>query len=171
MKILITGTSGLASSLMQVLFNEHEVMCVSRVTGHDINNVDHWGHEFLDFDMIFNCAYSGFAQVKVLEFFFDHWKNNPNKIIVSIGSRAITHKRIENSDEYWPYRIHKQALQSAHDSMLLTAKCDLKIFNPGPIDTKMIAHLSCNKESPDLLAKKIKQLTTDKSLKRIDLWE
>lgn len=170
MKILITGTRGLAQSLSNA-YIDHEVTSVSKSNGFDICNIDQWGHEFLDYDTVFNCAYDGFGQVSVVEFFFKHWKNDPNKTIVSVGSRAITHKRIESSDDYWPYRIHKLALQAAHDSMLLTAKCDLKIFNPGPIDTVMIAHLRCDKISPRLLAEKIKQLTTDKTLKRIDLWE
>lgn len=170
MKILVTGSQGLAKSLAEV-YSDHNVTLVSKSTGHDINKVHKWGKDFIDSDIVFNCAYDDYGQVKVLEFFFDHWKTLPNKQIISIGSRAITHKRIENTDEYWPYRIHKLALQNAHDSMLLGSVCDLKIINPGPIDTQMIAHLQCKKMPPMALAMRIKILAADPSIKRIDLWD
>lgn len=169
MKILITGVRGLADALRDA-YIDHDVTSVSKSGGFDIHNIDHWGTEFLDYDLVFNCAYDGFGQVSVAEFFFKHWRDDPSKTIVSIGSRAITHKRIENTDEYWPYRTHKLALQAAHDSMLLSAKCDLKIFNPGPIDTHMIAHLDCLKFSIEDLAVRIKEYTRDSTIKRIDLW-
>ena len=169
MKILITGTKGLAHAIGKS-FADQFVTSVSRSSGFDINNIDQWGSEFLDQDCVFNCAYDGFAQVKVLEFFYNHWKINSAKQIITIGSRAITHKRIEDDSSYWPYRLHKQALQQAHDAMLLDAKCDMKIINPGPVDTDMIKHLTCIKLSTHKLAETIKTIASDSSLKRIDLW-
>jgi hypothetical protein len=169
MKILITGTQGLAHSLGNAYIG-HTVMSVSRSGGYDINDIDAWGSEFLDCNCVINCAYDKFAQVKVLEFFFRHWGNDPLKKIISIGSRSISHKRLDNDLGYWDYRLHKQALQQAHDAMLLTAKCDLKIFNPGPIDTAMIAHQQCVKYNTDELAIKIKTLIDDPTIKRVDLW-
>jgi hypothetical protein len=169
MKILITGTQGLAHSLGDV-FIDHLVTQVSRSGGYDINNIDAWGSEFLDCDCIINCAYDKFAQVKVLEFFFKHWGNNPSKKIISIGSRSISHKRLDSESGYWDYRLHKQALQQAHDAMLLTARCDLKIINPGPVDTPMVSHQKCVKYTPEELAIKIKMLMEDPTIKRVDLW-
>ena len=169
MNILITGTKGLAHALGNA-YIDHEVTSVSRSGGYDINNIDIWGSEFLDRVCIINCAYDKFAQVKVLEFFFKHWGNNPAKKIINIGSRAIIYRRLDNDSGYWDYRLHKQALQQAHDAMLLTAKCDLKIINPGPIDTPMIAHHQCLKYNPDELAVKIKTVIEDPTIKRLDLW-
>jgi len=169
MKILITGTKGLARALGDV-YSDQKVMLVSRSGGHDIANIDHWGEEFLDYDCVFNNAYDGFAQVTVLEFFYNHWKHDYNKKIVTIGSRAITYKRIEAESGYWAYRVHKQALQQAHDAMLLDAKCDMKIINPGPIDTDLIKHLNTVKMSPDVVAHKIRDIVSDPALKRVDLW-
>jgi|LauGreDrversion2_6_1035139.scaffolds.fasta_scaffold06497_2 hypothetical protein len=169
MKILITGTQGLAKSLGDA-YTDHTVQLVSRSTGFDINHIENWGSEFLDHDCVFNCAYDNFAQVRVLEFFYNRWKNNPSKRIVSIGSRTISHKRIDSDSEYWPYRLHKQALQQAHDAMLLTALCDIKIVNPGPIDTAMIQHQKCSKLNPEDLAQQIKSIATNPLLKRVDLW-
>ena len=169
MKILITGTRGLAHQL-SVVYTNHKVTSVSRSSGFDINNVDHWGHEFVDHDCVFNCAYDGFAQVKVLEFFYNQWIQDVNKQIVSIGSRVINFKRSENDSGYWAYRLHKQALQQAHDSMLLDAKCDMKIINTGPVDTDMIRHLNCVKLDTTALANTIKNIAADVTIKRVDLW-
>jgi short-subunit dehydrogenase len=169
MKILITGTRGLAYELSKAYAN-HEVMLVGRSNGFDINDIDHWGHEFVDYDCVFNCAYDGFAQVNVLEFFYNQWKQHVNKQIVSIGSRVISFKRSESELGYWAYRLHKQALQQAHDSMLLDAKCDMKIINPGPVDTDMIRHLNCVKLDTAVLANTIKNIAADTTVKRVDLW-
>ena len=169
MKILITGTKGLAHAIGKS-YADQFVTSVSRSSGFDINNIDQWGSEFLDQDCVFNCAYDGFAQVKVLEFFYNHWKTNSAKQIITIGSRAITHKRIEDDSSYWPYRLHKQALQQAHDAMLLDAKCDMKIINPGAIDTQLIAHLAIPKMTTEFVANKIKDIISDPTVKRVDLW-
>jgi len=169
MKILITGIQGLAQALGNV-YIDHDVALVSRSSGFDMVDIGYWGQEFLEYDCVFNNAYDGLAQIGVLEFFYNHWKNNSNKKIITIGSRAITHKRIEAESGYWAYRLHKQALQLAHDAMLLDAKCDMKIINPGPIDTDMLKHIDTVKLSPNDLACKIKNIVSDPSLKRVDLW-
>lgn len=169
MKILITGSRGLAQALSNV-YAGHIVTPVSKSTGFDINDVEQWGNKFLDYDCVFNCAYDGFAQIKVLEFFFKHFGDDPTKKIVTIGSRVITHPRTNNQQGYWDYRLHKQALQQAHDAMLITAQCDLKIINPGPIDTDMVAHIECVKLDPAVLAASIKNIVADPTIKRIDLW-
>ncbi len=169
MKILITGTRGLAQSLGDA-YIDHSVTLVSRSSGYDINDIDTWGNKFADYDCVVNCAYDGFAQVKVLEFFYNQWKHDVNKQIVSIGSRTISFKRSDNESGYWAYRLHKQALQQAHDSMLLDAKCDMKIINPGPVDTDMIRHLNCVKLDTAALANTIKNIAADATIKRVDLW-
>lgn len=169
MKILITGFTGLSSALSKV-YVDHSVTQVSRSTGFDINCVDQWGHQFLDQDCVFNCAYNGFGQLSVLEFFYSHWKTIPNKQIINIGSRCITHNRLDADHSYWPYQQHKQSLQQAVDAMLLDAHCDIKIVNPGPIDTTMTQHHQCPKFAPDMLAHKIRSITEDRNIKRVDLW-
>lgn len=169
MKILITGGQGLARALGDCYIG-HSVTLVSRSNGFDINNINQWGMEFLDYNCVFNCAYDGFGQVQVLEFFYQHWRDNVDKKIVNIGSRAISFKRLDNTQGYWPYRQHKLCLQNTVDAMLLDAKCDIKIINPGPIDTPMIAHHQCAKFNPDTLASKIKTITEEPSIKRVDLW-
>ena len=169
MKILITGAQGLAKALKDV-YADHQVTLVSRSNGFDIKNVNTWGTQFLDYDCVFNSAYDGFSQVELLEFFYDHWKNDASKKIITIGSRVITYKRSESELGYWPYRLHKQALQQAHDAMLLTAKCDMKIIHPGPIDTAMIKNVDCVKMSATALAQDIRNIVMSDTIKRVDLW-
>lgn len=169
MKILITGTKGLAYALGDA-YIDHSVTLVSRSGGFNINDINQWGHKFLVYDCVFNCAYDKFGQVSVLEFFYQHWKNDPAKQIINIGSRCITYKRLDPDLGYWPYRQHKQSLQQAVDAMLLDALCDIKIINPGPIDTPMISAHQCVKFNTNELASKIKTIVADPAIKRVDLW-
>jgi hypothetical protein len=171
MKILITGTRGLAHALGRVYAND-TVTLISKSTGFDINAIDTWGKDFLNYDCVFNCAYDNFAQIAVLEYFYNAWNDNTAKTIVTIGSKAVSgdssDKNLKNS--YWPYRLHKQSLQQAHDAMSRSTKCNMKIINPGPIDTDMIKHLDVAKFDPYDLALKIKHWAADISIKRVDLW-
>ena len=169
MKILITGTKGLAQELAFV-YADHDVVTVSQSTSHDILKINEWGVVFLEYDLVFNCAYSGIGQQLVLEYFYHHWKSNTTKSIVTIGSKVITQPRADGSAGYWPYRIHKQTLQSMHDSMWPTAHCDLKIINPGAFDSVMVAHLDVPKINLYELAIRIKKHVEDPVTKRVDLW-
>jgi hypothetical protein len=167
--VLITGSDELAIALQKV-FSDHNVVLVSRKSGHDINCVDQWGGVFTNHDMAINCAYSDHGQLKVLDYFFNCWKNDPAKKIITIGSRVISHRPVATSFDYWPYKLHKQQLQLAHDAMLSEAVCDMKIINPGPIDTKMVRHHAVPKFSTEEFATKVKEIANDRSLKRVDLW-
>lgn len=171
MKILITGLRGLAAGIANNL-KGHEIVAVSRSTGHDINQIRNWGNGFLDCDMIINCAYDGFGQVSVLEFFYDYWKNNPSRSIINIGSRATLYPRAETekNSQYWSYQLHKQTLENAWKQMLCCA-CDLKLINPGPIDTHMMHHITgIKKFNINDLGARIATVAFDPAIKRIDLW-
>lgn len=171
MKILITGTKGLAQEL-SLVYSDHDVTTVSLSTGHDILKIDQWGLDFLDFDLVYNCAYSGIGQQLVLEYFYNHWQLYSEKSIVTIGSKIITQPRSETSmsSHYWPYRINKQTLQIMHDQMWPTARCDLKIINPGAFDSQMVAHLDVAKLNLRELAIRIQKIAEDPVIKRVDLW-
>jgi hypothetical protein len=171
MKVLITGSSGLAQALANA-YSDQTVTLVSKSCGFDINEVAKWGQQFLDYHCVFNCAYDAFAQISVLEFFYGAWRTDCTKTIVTIGSKAVSGARAEKNldNAYWPYRLHKQALQQAHDTMSRTANCNMKIINPGPIDTHMTQHLDVAKIDAQDLAWKIKSWVADPTIKRIDLW-
>lgn len=169
MKVLITGRSGLANALCNV-HQDDDVVPASRSDGYDINSIKTWGDRFLSCDLVYNCAYDGMGQLSVLEFFYDNWRDDRSKIIVNIGSRITCFPRAEEKKDYWNYKVHKQALEQAYEQMLPTAKCDIKLINPGPIDTDMIRHLAVPKFDPVDLALRIKNLAQDPVIKRVDLW-
>jgi hypothetical protein len=170
MKILITGTKGLAQDLASVYNHKHAVTSVSLSTGHDILNINQWGVDFLEYDLVFNCAYSGIGQQLVLEYFYHNWQTDSTKSIITVGSKIITQPRVDPTNDYWPYRIHKQTLQAMHDSMWPSALCDLKIINPGAFDSDMMSQHNVPKLSLSDLAHRIKHYVDDPVIKRVDLW-
>lgn len=174
MKVAITGQQGLAQSLAGALAQDHQVVTISRSTGHDIQQVDAWAPDFYHYDMLINCAYDRWSQVQVLEQFFWAWYQDPTKIIVNIGSSIADYARIdrEKEHEYMDYRTHKQALQLAFNRLVKQAACDIKLINPGAMDTDRVRHLAWpNKMSTDFVAGKILPLIFEPSIKRVDLWQ
>lgn len=171
-KVLITGTGGLSKALANV-YNDHSVFCTSRSQSYYLESVEQWGEQFLNYDIVFNCAYSETGQVKVLKYFSDRWKNDDSKIIVNIGSIVADYPRSEIAKErdFFEYRYSKQGLQQAFSDIAKTYKCDLRLINPGPIDTDMIKHLDCVKMNPNQCAKSIRQTVEQTNFKRIDFWE
>ncbi len=172
MRILITGTRGLAQGLMQSLESDHSVTCVSRSTGHDILQIEQWGQDFLEYDMVINCAYSGLGQLFVLEYFYNAWHNNEQKHIINLGSRASYYPRSEQNldQEFWPYRLHKQTLEKAWEKMVNSA-CDVKLINPGPIDTDLIRNIeNIKKMSVTEAADRMIKYILDPVVRRVDLW-
>lgn len=174
MNILITGKKGLAQALRTVLtYNGHTVTNVSRDSAHDIKDVKSWGPRYYHYDVCINCAYSSWHQIDVLEQFYYAWRDDPEKQIINIGSKIADYARIETEIDYqyMDYRLHKQALQSAYNRLINTAWCDIKLINPGPIDTDMIAHLSCYKMPPQWVAQQIVAIMKQPAIKRVDLWQ
>jgi len=171
MKIVITGQQGLGAALGSV-YNDHDVTAVSKTTGHDIHEVRRWAHSFLDHDMIINCAYSGLAQIEVLQFFFQAWKDDPNRYIITIGSTVTDYSamRPDMIEHYWPYRVHKQALLAAWRETCCHA-VKSKLINPGPIDTAMTAQRHVIKMPSMELAQKIRDVIQDPWIRRVDLWQ
>lgn len=171
-KILITGGSGLAASLAKLLEHENTVTCVSRSQGHDIKDIADWFGRFSDHDIMINNAYQDWCQIRVLEHVWQAWSDRADRMIVNIGSTASDYARTETNKEaqYWPYRLHKQSLQACFQKIVTMSACDVKLINPGPIDTKMVGHLHCVKMSPDWLAEKIVWIMQQPEIKRVDLW-
>jgi hypothetical protein len=173
MNILITGTKGLATALRNELEKSHQVTCVSKTTGYDIKNVATWGDHFYHYDVCINCAYDRWYQTDVLEQFYYAWKDDSSKQIVNIGSSIVDYTRFdrEKEYEYIDYKVHKQALQSVFYKLVKLSKCDIKLINPGPIDTDMIRQYHYdNKMSPDQVAEKIISIMKDPMIRKVDLW-
>ena len=172
MNILITGTGELSKEISNVL-NEFNTELISRKTGNDITLIEHWGNNYLHYDAVINLAYDNWGQIKLLEFFYSAWKNDYTKKIINIGSKVSSYGRSESELEniYWDYRLHKQGLQAAFEKMVNTSKCDIKLINPGPIETKMTEHLNSEKISKKQFAEQLKEIMFNPTLKRVDLWK
>ena len=171
-QILITGNSGLAAALSRALRHD-KVSTVSRTQGYPIQDIAQWGVTFLNHDIVINNAYDSWHQITVLEFFAQRWQHDSSKMIVTIGSMVADYARVEihKDSQYWPYREHKIALQRCFQHLVRQCVCDIKLINPGPIDTDMISHLDCVKIDPDWLALRIKDIMQQPAIKRIDLWQ
>jgi hypothetical protein len=173
MKILITGNQGLAKALGELLSSDHFVTHVSRSTGHDIANIQQWASNFYHYDMCINSAYYSWNQVEVLEQFFLAWHQDSNKHIINIGSTISDYVRNETDKEheYMSYRVHKQALQLAFTKLVKQSACNIKLINPGTMNTDMLKHLDfSNKMQPEFVAQKIISVLFDPCIKRVDLW-
>lgn len=173
MKILITGTKGLAKALDDHLSLNHQVTAVSRSLGYDIKDVSLWHSEFCDYDVCINCAYDRWGQVEVLENFYHLWKHYPHKQIINIGSSIVDYSRSERAQEaeYLPYRVHKIALQKTFEKIVKQSECDIKLVNLGLFDSGMVSHIEpSQKMSLEFVAEKIIMIMQDRSFKRVDLW-
>lgn len=173
MNILITGQTGLSGALKQALSKDHTVTCVSRSTGHDIAHILDWATDYYHYDVLINCAYAQWSQVAVLEQFYYAWRDDASKQIINIGSSIVDYTRIETEKEheYMAYRIHKQALQETFYKLVKLAQCDIKLVNPGAIDTAMIQHLDFDKKmAPEFVAEKIIAIMQEPSFRKVDLW-
>jgi len=171
MNIVITGQKGLAKALANA-YSNHTVTCISRSSGHDINFVNDWAHNFFSADMLINCAHSEYAQTKVLEYFVSAWQNDSTKKIINIGSKVTDYLRSESEkqNDYFSYKNQKQSLQNAFANMVDNCLCDVRLYNLGPIETDLIAHLNVPKMSPTTASEHIKLLNSLPNLKRVDLW-
>ena len=171
-KVLITGSKGLSAALAEV-YSDCSVYCTSRSNNEFLERVDSWGHDFLDYNTVFNCAHSDIGQVKVLKYFSDHWCNDATKTIVNIGSIVADYPRseVDKERDFFEYRYSKQSLQQAFFDVAKTYNCDIRLFNPGPIDTDMTRHIDCAKLDPVKCAKIIRKTLEETDFKRIDFWE
>lgn len=171
MKFLITGKKGLALALKEKI--GASATCISQSDGYKIQDVLEWGPKFYHYDVLINCAHNEFDQVKVLEQFYYAWKDDSNKIIVNVGSISADYNRSEFTKEYeyLAYKFQKQALQSVYAKLTRLANCDIKLINPGAIDTAMVEHLTCQKMDPSHVADRILWMIENPDIKRLDLWQ
>lgn len=169
MNIFITGTRGVAKSLKELLCNEHSVVCVGR----DITTKPNWDQPFHDYDIFINCAHDEWMQVELLELFHSIWAHDPNKKIINIGSSITDYSRADKERDYehLSYRVRKQALQLTFARLVKTSLCDIKLINPGPIDTTLVKHPpNIELMSPLFIASRIVEYMNHPYIKRVDLW-
>lgn len=113
MKIAITGgTAGIGQALGDIYEKQgHEVLRLSRRTGHNIRSVPKVGDVIESCDMFVNNAQAGFAQTELL---FDVWRRwrHTNKTIMVI-STMMTQCPVSVIPDLDEYYLQKKTLEEA----------------------------------------------------------
>lgn len=133
MKIVITGhTSGLGKAIYDRFEKKHQVVGLSRSTGHDLSsNI----RPFLidDFDIYVNNAYYNYSQTDLLYRLFDRNKYR-DCTIINIGSVSAD----GNKDTVNEYAVHKAALEKACTQLqLIDSDCRVIHLKLGRMNTPM----------------------------------
>ena len=142
MKIAITGhTKGIGKALADAYQSRgHEIVGLSRTTGHDIHNTLNCADLIESCDIFINNAHADFAQTTLLVEIAKRWQYT-HKHIVNIGS-VITQRHTSNfagfdkmpMHEVELYRVQKVALEEAI-TRLRNTKTDLKLTLVRPSKT------------------------------------
>lgn len=152
MIIGITGTtSGIGHAISQL---PYEFVVFNRVDG-DIHDASVVYEKLKACDVFINNAWEADCQTKLLEYFFERWKNKRKKII-SIGSSVATYKPSDYG--YSDYVEYKKELRESHCKIVnfKETACKSYLVNPGVTDTKLVASRHCNKLSTQDVAEIIK---------------
>lgn len=137
----ITGaTSGIGKALLGL---PYDFLQFNRSDG-DINDTKLVYDKFKDCDIFINNAWTGDCQTRLLEYFFERWKNKTKKII-SIGSSVASYQ--PSGPGYSDYVEYKKQLRESHCKIvnLKTTACKSYLINPGVTDTKLVSSRDCNK--------------------------
>ena len=141
MKIGITGSSaGIGQCISELPF---EFVHFNRNDG-NIHNAELVYPKLKDCDIFINNVWDNDCQIKLLNYFFNKWRDLPKKII-SIGSSVSTYN--PSGTGYEGYVDLKRQLRQAHCDIvnLKTTKCKSYLVNPGLTDTKMTVYRKDNK--------------------------
>ena len=142
MKVAVTGHySGLGKELFELFPNS---IGFDLENGFDIKNLDHLNnivYQAKDCDVFINNAYNNIGQINLLQLFFDIWRYDSSKTIVTIGSIASDFVNL-NYDEFGLYPAHKKALEMSCEILNNTDKnCKVLFFKLDKIvDYKKIAN-------------------------------
>lgn len=142
MKVAVTGHySGLGKELFELFPNS---IGFDLENGFDIKNLDHLNnivYQAKDCDVFINNAYNNIGQINLLQLFFDVWRFDSSKTIVTIGSIASDFVNL-NYDEFGLYPAHKKALEMSCEILNNTDKnCKVLFFKLDKIvDYKKIAN-------------------------------
>ena len=143
MKIGITGSSaGIGQCICELPF---EFVHFNRNDG-NIHNAELVYQKLKDCDIFINNVWDNDCQIKLLNYFFNKWRDLPKKII-SIGSSVSTYN--PSGTGYEGYVDLKRQLRQAHCDIvnLKTTKCKSYLVNPGVTDTKMTVYRKDKKMS------------------------
>ena len=132
MKIAITGhTKGIGKACADV-FSEHEVLGFSRSNGFDIQEIEPILDSSNDCDVFINNAYHYDYQLELFKQRYMSWRDNSEKTIVNIISKA---KYLKDNVDYYE---SKRNLDAGVRRYLFnpSRKCRIINVNPGYVLTE-----------------------------------
>lgn len=138
MKIAITGgTAGIGQALANIYENEgHEVLRLSRRTGHNIRVTPKLADIIEPCDMFVNNAQVGFAQTELLFEMAKRWEGTRKTIMVISTQMALSPVSSIAGLEMNQYRVQKVALEEAvHQIRNNGLKIEILLVRPGNIAT------------------------------------
>lgn len=141
MKIAITGgTAGIGQALSDIYENEgHEVLRLSRRTGHNIRITPKLADIIEPCDMFVNNAQVGFAQTELLFEMAKRWEGTRKTIMVISTQMTLCPVSSIAGIEMNQYRVQKVALEEAvHQIRNNGLKIKILLVRPGNIATDLV---------------------------------
>jgi len=137
MKIAITGgTAGIGKEIGDLYANKgHDVLRLSRRTGHNIRSVPKVADAIEPCDMFISNAQAGFAQTELLFEIWRRWQGQDKRIIVvSTIMTTLPTSCLPDMDEYW---LQKRTLEEACAQLRNKgSRPKITIVRPGAVATQ-----------------------------------
>jgi len=131
MKIIITGTTGLAKAIAGALALEHKVK-TTRIEDITMNGINFWGFDYDNpnhADILINHAHKDFDQTNILDIAYQTWRKDSKKYIINISSRA--HQ--PNISKGYLYAAQKASLNHLTNNLTYNSdkQCRISTINLG----------------------------------------
>lgn len=157
MRIALTGhTRGIGLAIHEHLLAQgHEVTGYSRANGYDLTRAESRAHllqQLLEqgYNCFINNAYPyrerenmlGFLQTELLNMVWQAWRDQEDKMIITIGSQGADHTKTF----FHPYNIHKRAIDETARQLRLAARHpQVVVVRPSWVDTPVVSGIASEK--------------------------
>ena len=146
MKVIITGSTGLAKNLKSVIEATPYIGDSHSVNTVRVEDTINWDY----YDVFINCAHVDFEQVELLQECFEAFKTHKEKTIVNISSRA--HQ--PNISKGYKYAAQKAALNHLSNNLVynnVEKQCRIMTINLGLLNHPTLPSLDYNEVSGYIL--------------------
>ena len=135
MKIAITGSSGLAAKISNVLNKTNFETGGKLFSIESVRIEDNLDPEM--YDVFINLAHVDFVQVDLLYKFYEAWKDDNEKYILNISSRASK----SNISKGYIYAAQKAALNHLSDNLVYNSnkQCRITTLNLGLLEHALLS--------------------------------
>ena len=146
MKVIITGSTGLAKNIKSVIEATPYLGDSHTVNSVRVEDSIDWN----EYDVFINCAHVDFEQVELLQECFEAFKLKKEKTIVNISSRA--HQ--PNISKGYKYAAQKAALNHLSNNLVynnVEKQCRIMTLNLGLLNHPTLPSLDYNEVSGYIL--------------------